>query len=239
MNLLRGIYRSILGIGDLHAPYQHIDAFDFLYEIKKKYKPDLVIDGGDETDQHAWSFHEHNPMLPNPEEELSLAKREIKILEEIFPEMHLLESNHGSLVYRQQVAKGLPRGVFKTYNEIYGVSKKWQWHKDIVTRMSNKMLCYWCHGKSSDVLKTSQSMGMSVVQFHYHEKMGVQYWGNPLGLYFAAQAGCLVDDNSLAMEYNKLNLKRPLIGSIIIVNGHPKPLPMVLNRRGRWIGKLV
>lgn len=82
-------------------------------------------------------------------------------------------------------------------------------------------------------------MGMSAVQGHYHEKFGVQYWANSLGLYFAAQTGCLVDDHSLAMSYNNTNLKRPLIGCLIIIEGEARTIPMVLNKRGRWIGKLV
>lgn len=229
----------ILVIGDLHFPFQHIDTFRFLQSIKRKYKPDRVVSIGDETDQHSWSFHEHNPMLPNPEEELSLAKEEILKLHSLFPEMDILESNHGSLVYRKRVSSGLPRGVFKAYNEIYGISNKWRWHRDLTIKMSNGSFVYFCHGKSADVLRVSMSMGMSVVQGHYHEKMGIQYWGNSLGLYFAAQTGCLVDDDSLAMEYNKTNLKRPLIGSLIIINGHPKLIPMVLNKKGRWIGRVV
>lgn len=230
--------KRVLILGDLHFPFHHIDTFNFIKAIKKKYNPDKVISIGDETDQHSWSFHEHNPLLPNPEEELSRAKADIQKLNVLFPKMDILESNHGSLVYRKQVAAGLPRGVFKTYNEIYDIDKGWTWHRDLTIKLSDGSYCYFCHGKSADVLKTSQSMGMSTVQGHYHEKFSIQYWGNSLGLYFAAQTGCLVDDDSLAMEYNKTNLKRPLIGSLIILDGHPKLLPMVLNRKGRWIGVL-
>jgi hypothetical protein len=45
---------------------------------------------------------------------------------------------------------------------------------------------------------------------------------------------CLVDDTSMAMAYNKLQLQRPIIGTGIIINGQPKLLPMVLRRGGRW-----
>lgn len=228
----------ILILGDKHFPFHHIDSFRFILGIKKKYKPDRVISVGDETDQHSWSFHEHNPMLPNPDEELTRAKSYIQKLHSIFPKMDILESNHGSLVYRKQVAAGLPRGVFKTYNEIYDIDNGWKWHRDLTIKMSDGMWLYLCHGKSADVLKTSQSMGMSCIQGHYHEKMSIQYWGNSLGLYFAAQTGCLVDDDSLAMEYNKTNLKRPVIGSMVVIDGIPKLLPMVLNKRGRWNGKV-
>jgi hypothetical protein len=51
--------------------------------------------------------------------------------------------------------------------------------------------------------------------------------------------GCLIDDKSMAFAYNKLQLKRPLIGVGIILDGQPKLLPMILNKEGRWIRKIV
>ena len=40
--------KSILVISDQHAPYHHIDTLDFLSAIKQKYKPDCVVNIGDE-----------------------------------------------------------------------------------------------------------------------------------------------------------------------------------------------
>jgi len=79
-------------------------------------------------------------------------------------------------------------------------------------------------------------MGMSCVQGHFHESMSVQYWGNPLGLYWSMQVGCLIEKRSLAFEYCKNNLKRPLIGIGVIKNGLPVLEPMILNEKGRWVG---
>lgn len=229
----------VLVIGDLHFPFHHRDSFSFLKAVKKKYKPDRVIQIGDEVDGHSWSFHDSDPDLLSPGQELSLAIDCISRLEKLFPVMDLIESNHGSLVYRKQKSNGLPIGFFKTYNEIYGVSDKWQWHYDLTIKLSDGTPVYFCHGKTAQVVKLSQSIGMSAVQGHYHEKFNVEYWANSLGLYFAAQTGCLVDDNSLAMAYNNTNLKRPILGSLIIVDGQPKMLPMILNKKGRWIGKIL
>ena len=199
----------------------------------------MVISIGDEIDAHSWSFHDSDPDLRSPGDELGEAKHFIHRLYEIFPRMAVIESNHGSLFYRKQKASGLPRAVFKPYNEIYGLPNTWAWHMDLTIKLSDGTWCYFHHGKSSNVMATSQSMGMSTVQGHFHEKMGVQYWANSLGLYFAAQTGCLVDDDSLAMAYNNNNLKRPILGSLIIIEGQPKLLPMVLDKKGRWIGKIL
>lgn len=229
---------KILVIGDIHIPFHHRDAFDFLDALSSKFKPDKVISIGDEVDWHSISFHSHSPDLMSPSDELKTSIKHIKNLEAMFPKMDIVESNHGSLVYRKQQAVGLPSSVFRTYNQIYGVSDKWKWYMDITLKMSNGAFLYLCHGKTSNVLRLSQSMGMSAVSGHFHELFCVHYWANSLGLYFAAQTGCLVDDDSLAMSYNNTNLKRPILGSLVIENGHPRLIPMVLNKKGRWIGKI-
>jgi len=64
-------------------------------------------------------------------------------------------------------------------------------------------------------------MGMSCVQGHFHEKFGINYWGNSLGLYFSMQVGCLIDDTNYAFAYNNVNLKRPVIGCGLIIDGVP------------------
>lgn len=228
----------VLVIGDMHIPYNHPDTVAFLRAIKKKYRPDRVIQIGDEIDHHAISFHGADPDLMSPGYELQAAIKRLQPIYRLFPKMDLIESNHGSLVFRRAKAMGLSRSVFKSYREMIEAPRGWIWHFDLTIKLSDGSHCYFHHGKTADPLKLSQSMGMSSVQGHYHERFSVNYWGNSLGLYFQAFTGCLVNDNSLAMSYNNTNLKRPVIGSIIIIDGHPILLPMVLNKRGRWIGKL-
>jgi hypothetical protein len=104
--------------------------------------------------------------------------------------------------------------------------------------MSNGSNLYTCHSKGSDILRVSQAMGMSVASGHLHEKFEVRYWGNSLGLYFGMSVGCMIDDDSVAYAYNKINLKRPIVGHGLIINGIPQLLPMVLNSDGRWIKEL-
>jgi hypothetical protein len=197
-----------------------------------------VISVGDELDYHAISFHDSDPDLMSAGPELETSIKRLKPIYDLFPEVDLVESNHGSLVYRKQKAHGLPRHVIKSYRDILNAPKKWRWHDDLIINLSDGMKVYICHGKSADVLKLSQSMGMSAIQGHYHEKFEVRYWGNKLGLFFGMIVGCLIENSSYAFNYNKLNLKRPVIGCAVIINGIPILIPMVLNSRGRWIGEL-
>jgi len=231
-------YKSILCISDLHEPYAHEDTIPFLKAIKKKFKPDKVLSVGDEVDGHAISFHNSDPDLFSPGHELDRAIQKLQAYYTLFPNMDIVDSNHGSLVYRKQKFCGLPRSVFKEYGEMLNAPKGWKWHNDLILKMSDGKKVYICHGKSANNLRLSQTMGMSTVNGHYHEQFNTQYWASPAGLFWAMAVGCLIDDSSLAFEYNNIHLKRPILGCGIILEGQPKLIPMVLNSKGRWIGKL-
>ena len=230
--------KSILIISDTHIPYHHKDLLPFLKAIKKKYKPDRVVHIGDEVDKHAMSMHDSDPDLPSAGDELKQSLPIIKELENLFPDMDILDSNHGSLVYRRALKHGIPKAYLRHYNEFLEVGKGWKWHDDLTLDTPGGPV-YFCHGKVADVLKLAQSMGMSCVQGHYHSSYSIKYYGNSLGLYFGLQVGCLIDKDSLAFRYNKTQRARPIIGLGMIIDGLPKLIPMVLNKNGRWIGKIT
>lgn len=235
---LRTKNKCILIISDTHFPYCHEDTLAFLEAIRSAYKPDRVVHIGDEIDLHSISYHEPNPDLASPAEEFRLAIEYLETLYKMFPKVDLIESNHGSLVYRKAMTAGLPSQVIKSYNEILQAPKGWRWHFDLTINASDGQPIYFCHGKTATHGGLSKSMGMSCVQGHYHEKFEIIYWANSLGLYWDMRVGCLVNDDSLAFAYNNTNLKRPIIGTGIIIDGQPQLIPMILNKKGRWIGKL-
>lgn len=225
----------ILLISDLHIPYHHPDALDFLQHLKDKYNPTRVICLGDEMDKHALSFHDSDPDLPSAGDELRMSLPVIAKLKEMFPVMDILESNHGSLLYRKAHAFGIPKHYLKSYNDVLGVDDNWKWYYDITVDLPNGNKCYLHHGKSSNVTKTSQTMSMCSAAGHFHETFKIEYWGNPISLYWAMQCGCLIDDKSYAFNYNNVNLKRPIIGTGLIIDSMPILEPMVLDKEGRWV----
>lgn len=227
----------ILFISDMHIPYHHKDLIPFLKHLKAKYKPTRVICLGDELDQHSLSFHDSDPDLPNAGDEIRRALPVIKEVFELFPIMDIIESNHGSLVWRKAKTNGIPKHYIKTYNDVLGVDEGWKWSFDLTLTLPNGQKCYVHHGKSSDVVKLGQQMGMHAVQGHYHNTFKIDYWGNPTGLYFGMQCGCLVDDSSLAFSYNNVNIQRPVIGTGLIIDGVPILEAMILDKNGDWIGK--
>lgn len=213
----------ILFLSDMHIPYHHKNLLSFLEMLKKRYDPTRVICVGDEVDHHALSFHDSDPDLSSAGDEVKKTLGVIAEVNKLFPEMDLVDSNHGSLAYRKAKHHGIPRHYIKSYNDVLGVDAGWQWHYDLVIDMSEFDVpdVYVHHGKSSNGLRLSQSMGMSSVQGHFHETMNIQYWANPKGLYYSMQIGCLIDDDSYAFAYNNANLKRPLIGTGLILEGTP------------------
>ena len=88
----------------------------------------------------------------------------------------------------------------------------------------------------SNNFASMSSAGMSVIQGHYHTEFNITYTSNPMSLHWSMMVGCLINDDSLAFAYNKINSARVILGCGIIINGQPKLLPMVLKKGGRWNG---
>jgi len=228
----------ILVIPDLHAPYMHQDAVKFLTALKKKYKPTRVVQLGDETDKHAMSFHDSDPDLDSAGRELENAIDQLQPLYKLFPKMDILDSNHGSMVFRKAKHHGIPVAYIKDYRDVLRAPKGWVWHNDLFLQHKNGAPMYFCHGIAANVMKVVQQRGVSCIQGHYHSVFSVGFISNPYNLLFGLQSGCLVDKKSLAFAYSKLNLKRFILGASVIIEGVPQLIPMQLNSDGRWVGKL-
>ena len=211
----------ILFISDMHIPYHHKDTLQFLQMLKDRYDPTRVICLGDELDKHALSFHTSDPDLKSAGDELQAALPVVAQLHKMFPEMDLIDSNHGSMVFRKAKEHGIPRHYIKSYNDVLEVGSGWVWHNDLTLELPNGHKVYVHHGKSAEAIKTSQAMSMSHVCGHFHESFGIKYWANPNDLFFAINSGCLIDDSCLAYAYNNVNLKRPIIGTSLIIDCNP------------------
>jgi predicted MPP superfamily phosphohydrolase len=218
----------ILWISDLHAPFHHKNSLKFLADLHKEYKFTRIICAGDEVDFQALNMHGVNPDLPSAGQELKMSKEFLSKLAKLFPVMTILESNHTSLAYRRAFKAGIGKHFMKGYSELFEAPKGWNWVNDLLIELPNKQSLYMTHGKSADGLKLSKNMASNVIQGHFHSKFAIQYWSNPNNLFWSMQAGCLVDDTSLTMAYNKLTLDRPIIGVGIVIDSVPILKPMIL-----------
>ena len=229
----------ILVIPDLHLPYGHQDAFDFLYKIKKILQPTRIICLGDELDFHAMSFHNADPDLDSAGKELIKAIGQISYLKELFPKMDLLESNHGSLAYRKAKFNGMPRHLIKPYNQVLEVDNDWSWHESIILELPNGRRCKFVHQAGSNVLLSSQTGGMSLVQGHHHSLFDIRWWDGGNGNNFAITSGCLIDYVAYAFAYAKLQLKRQQLGITFIEDSIPHLIPMNVDSNNKWTGTKI
>lgn len=230
--------KTILTISDMHLPYEHKDAIRFLRALAEVYQPDLVVSLGDMVDWHSISFHSKNPNLLAPGDELDAIRAKIEIVEELFPEMIIVGSNHGDLPLRKMKDAGLPVQFLRDYNDIYGVGKKWQFVDDLTLKHEDEII-YVAHGISKDAQKVAAQRGVHHICGHFHTEFRVDYVSNPRNLLWGVNGGCLIDREALAYEYGKLTLDRPIIGTPVIYEGYPILEPMLLKEGGKWTGKIA
>lgn len=230
--------QTFLLFSDLHIPYHHPDAFDFLEAVKKEYKPTDVFCLGDLLDNHAISYHESNPDLASPGEELCNSIEYVGILGDLFPKMTILQGNHDILPIRKARTAGLSKRYIRDNAEVFDMPKGWTWKFEETVQMNDGRRLWMRHNLKKNAIDVAEYHDICFTQGHYHEDLKVD-WIMRKGMnVFGATVGCLVDDTSLAFEYNKVNIKRPSLGCLVIKNGIPEIVPMLLDRNNKWLGVL-
>ena len=229
----------ILVIPDMHAPYQHPDTLQFLKSVRKQFKPDLTVCLGDELDYHSLSFHDSDPNLDSASTELEKAKVFMHDLHAEFPEVLVCHSNHGSMVYRRAKAHGIPVQMLRKYRDVifpeHG-APGWSWA--FGWRVHTALGPVLFKHQTTGILADAAHNACNLVVGHQHGNFGVEYSASSAHLYYGAYAGCLIDKDGLAFAYGKHSLRKPIIGCIVILNGKPVLVPLVLNSDGRWGGSL-
>lgn len=245
----------VLVIPDIHAPYHHQDALAFLSAVKEAVRPDRVVCLGDELDNHAISFHDSDPDLRSAGDELEQGRAFLHQLEQMFPRMDLVDSNHGSLAYRRAKAHGLPKHLILAYGDVIfgerrqdgsifrpnGRGEGWKWHMDLTINLCGRadLPCVFVHSYGMNTKRNAEAMGCNLVQGHHHSTFDIQYSQTPRGLFFGMTAGCLIDRESAAFAYGRYSPKKPVLGCGAIIGGVPRLFPMIVDSTGRWIGKVV
>lgn len=229
---------NILWISDLHAPYHHRDALSFLYAVKKEYKIDAAVSVGDIVDNHYPSYHEIEPGTYDGETELKLARQTLKQLEQIFPDLIITEGNHDALPLRKAKTARIPDAHIRDYNEVFGVSSRWRWVREVMLR-TDAGLVLTTHSVGSNARSNVQRFSFSSVQGHHHSEYGLHYYADNAVLRWHMGVGCLIDIHAPAFNYgSRAVLRRPILGVGALVRGTPRLIPMVLNHKGRWNGRV-
>lgn len=238
------IYRCIVVMPDLHAPYHHRHALAFMKAVRDKYQPDLCVNLGDEADKHNMSFHDSDPNLLSAGDELEATKKVLAELAKIFPRFLLCDSNHGSMHYRKAKAHGIPVQYLKSYREILfpqdevgNLGKGWKWAESWRVRTPMGEVLFK-HQPSGDIRADASHNQCNLVVGHHHGKFSIEYGASSARLYWGAYFGCLIDKDSLAFAYGKHTMYKPILGCGVIINGVPTLIPMLLDSNGDWVGHL-
>lgn len=222
---------------DLQMPFHHRDSLDFLSAVIKKEKPSVHVNVGDEVDFHALGDWDHDPDGMSAGDELQAAQKALKDLYSLIPETLVCTSNHTARPFRKAFKHGIPRAFIKDYKEFLKAPKGWHWSDDWEI---DDVIYEHGEGQSGrdGAIKAALANMQSTVIGHIHSFAGIQYSANSKHLIFGFNTGCLIDRHAYAFAYGKKFKNKPILGCGIIDRGIPKFVPMLLDKNGRWVGKL-
>ena len=210
---------NVVGIiSDTHFPFQHKNYLPFIYETFNKFQVKKILHIGDLVDGNSWSYWESGGEADNPAKEAALAQKEIDILFKTFPEGEHIMGNHDALITRKAKSHNIPTKFLKTFEDIWSFPNGWksQYHIEIDDVL-------YIHGTGKSGLYSSVGLmtdyRQSVVSGHTHSSGGVNYRASYKDLTFALNVGCLIDVDTLAMEYGRHFSKKPTLGCGIVIDG--------------------
>lgn len=228
---------TVLVISDLHAPFHHPDSLEFLKALKLKYKPTQIVCIGDEVDFHAFGRWEPDPNGMSPGDEVEQAVGSLQNFYKVFPKVKSCKSNHTERPYRDAFRARLPEQLLRPYGELLRAPKGWEWAQDWTV---DGVLYEHGEGVSGEAgaLKAAKLNRQSTVIGHVHSFAGVQFSTNRNNTIFGFNVGCLIDVDAYCFKYGITSRNKPCISAGIVNKGVPELVPMVLDKHGRWTGKL-
>lgn len=207
--------RRILGIGDTHFPFEHPKYLNFCKRLANEYSVTDVIHVGDIVDNHALSYHDHDPDGLSPEQEIELAVKKIKKWEKAFPKLKLCRGNHDVMIDRKGKTSGLPNRCFKPFREIWDLPSGWVDDWEFVIDGVK-----YCHGTGYSGkyghVSAAYDNRMSTVIGHLHSTAGVEYLANSQSLIFGMCVGCGINRKKYAFAYGKDFKRKPVLSAGII-----------------------
>ena len=208
---------NILVVGDLHEPFSNDGYLAFCIKQYKRFKCQCVVFIGDVVDNHAMSYHEHNPNGESATTELEKAIERIKKWYTAFPEAYVCMGNHDRLIERKAVTNGMPKQLFKTFKEIIKAPDEWKfsllWEIDDII---------FTHGTGSSgqyaFVQRAVKNRKSTVMGHVHHVLATRYMASQHDRIFAMSTGCGIDVHAYAFEYGIDFMNRPVLGCGVIVD---------------------
>ena len=219
------IYNNIIYIPDTHAPFTDMAALKFIAARVKKYKPDLIVMGGDLLDEKAWSRFPKDSDDYSPHEEFEYAIEVVNSMHDMFPNMHVIMGNHDFRIAKKAMEAGLTRHIVRELNEVFDCPS-WTWHLDPKDKLivNTKQGPFWMlHGDEmgGTPVQKSRLVGVSLVQCHTHQA-SITYSNTLAHNIVAVESGHCMDVQSKGARYAFRQGRFPVKGFTEIINGQPR-----------------
>lgn len=204
-------------IADTHIPFEIPNYLDFCLQIFKRCKCSIFVHIGDLVDNHAISYHEHDPDGKSPEDEMRETDKHLKKWFKAFPKLYLCRGNHDRMVDRKSKTVGLPNRVFKPYRDIWKLPKGWR--DDFSFEIYNVIFEHGT-GYSGDNahLKAAYNNRQSTVIGHTHTNGAIGYLANEKDIIFGMNVGSGINRRTYAFEYGRDFRKKPIIGCGVVTD---------------------
>jgi predicted phosphodiesterase len=227
MNLLNNgkVYNNIIYIPDTHAPFTNMAALKEIAGRVKKYKPDLVVMGGDLLDEKAWSRFPKDSDDHSPHEEFEYAAEVVAKMQEWFPQMHVILGNHDLRIAKKAMEVGLTKHIVRELSEVFDCPG-WTWHTDPRDKLivaTKKGPIWMLHGDEmgGNPVQKSRMLGINIIQCHTHQS-SITYSNGLAHSVFAVESGHCMDQQSKGARYAFRSGRYPVLGFTEVINGQPR-----------------
>ena len=208
---------NILIIADTHLPFEKKGYLNFCKQTEKKYKCNQVVHIGDLVDNHAISYHEHDPNGWSPEDEAKIADKHLVSWFKAFPKVKICRGNHDNLVDRKGKTVGLPKRFFKPFREQWNLPDGWV--DDFQFVIDNVCYEHFATGQYG-YISVARKNCMSTVTGHGHSAAGVGWIVTERDRWFGLGVGCGIDRKKYAFSYGKAFKNKPVLScGVVLDNG--------------------
>lgn len=190
---------------------------NFCIEIFDRCKCEIIVHIGDLVDNHAISYHEHDPNGRSPADEMEEADIHLKRWFDAFPKLYLCKGNHDRLVSRKSNTFGLPDRAIRSFREMWNFPIGWlddfSWEFYGVRFTHGTGLS----GERAHI-KAAEQGRQSTVIGHTHSTGAVNYLVSENDRIFGMNVGSGIDRKSYAFEYGRDIIKKPFLGCGVVTD---------------------
>lgn len=208
---------NVLVISDTHIPFEHKDYLSFCKDVYREHGCETVVHIGDLVDNHAISYHDHDPNGMSAGDEYALTLKKVRMWTAVFPRVKLCKGNHDLLLERRAMTHGLPRQMIKTFKEMWELPKGWSYEYSYTIDGVK-----YEHGLNRSGqyahIRAAQSNMQSTVMGHLHSNAGVGWSANDLKIVFGMAVGSGIDRDTYAFAYGSSFVHKPIIGCGVVTN---------------------